>query len=154
MKRKQREYRAAIARAGSVMMSEPDRLKYSESEARDAAGRWTVSAGGIEGVPADTEHRALGRRWSSYPVKPGWKAEALQKDPSKRQYRYALYDPTGHRVTGGTTYGADHHAALQSAFQRYFGLQQGKTLFQSGTVQTATSLQMEQPQRSHSRGPA
>ncbi len=60
MKRSKRDYRSRIARAGSVLIATPDRVKYSESEPRDDAGRWTAEAGN------ETPQAVSGRFTQSY----------------------------------------------------------------------------------------
>ena len=53
---KKREYKSALARSGTTLMSTPERMKYADDQPRDDAGRW--SASGASSSPQGEGHFA------------------------------------------------------------------------------------------------
>lgn len=52
LKKAKKQYREALARTGSQLLTQAERFKYDESESRDEHGRWTSGGGGSDGGSA------------------------------------------------------------------------------------------------------
>lgn len=58
MARERREFKQALARANSTLLSTPERVKYSDDQPRDERGKWTSGGGSSEALSSATAHQA------------------------------------------------------------------------------------------------